>query len=315
MSTFSGIWPALVTPLTAQLRVDVGATEALAQALVATGIGGLYVCGGTGEGVLLPPDVRREMAEAAIGAVAGAVPIMVHVGTTDTPTAVELARHAARAGAQAVSAVPPFYYGYPLEAIKGHYGAIAEAAGVPVFMYHIPGATCVELTAEQIMEICSVPGVAGLKYTSEDLGCLQRLLAMRPDEGVTIFSGPDPLFLATRALGVDGAIGTMYNSMPRLYIDIMGCVDHGDLTTARRLQRAASALIDILRTYGTLPATKALLGSMGFPVGYGVPPMPRITDEVATRLRRDLDAAGLVGLLKRHALYGPEGDAMRGRLA
>lgn len=315
MSMFTGIWPALVTPLTADGAIDARAAEELIEALVATGIGGLYVCGGTGEGVLLSPASRREMAEVSIAAVAGRVPVMVHVGTADTGTAVELAQHANLAGADAVSAVPPFYYGYTFAAVKEHYRAIAAASSVPLYMYYIPDATGVQMNAEQILEICAIDGIAGLKYTSEDLGTLARLLALRDPEKVTVLSGPDPLFLATFALGVDGAIGTMYNFMPRLYIDIMGAAAAGDLATARRLQHAAGDLIAVLRHYGVLPGVKALLNSMGFRVGNCVPPMPHLSAEQTRLLRREMDEAGLVGLLKRQALYGAAGDPMRGRLA
>jgi len=315
MSRFGGVWPAMVTPLAEDGSIDAPATEALIEALIATGIGGLYVCGGTGEGVLLNPAQRRDMAEVAVGAAAGRVPVMVHVGTTDTATAVELAQHASLIGADAVSAVPPFYYGYSFGAVKEHYRAIAEGAAVPLYIYYIPEATGIQMSAEQILEICALDGVAGLKYTSEDLGTLARLLALRDPERVTVLSGPDPLFLATLALGVEGCIGTMYNFMPRLYIDIMGSTLAGDLGTARRLQHAAGNVIDVLRRYGVLPGVKALLGTMGFPVGYCVPPMPRLSADQARALREEEDAAGFVGLLKRRCVYGAAGDPMRGRLA
>ena len=315
MTTFTGIWPALVTPLADEGGIGSHAAETLVDALIATGIGGLYVCGGTGEGVLLSPARRREMADVAVGAVAGRVPVMIHVGTADTETAVDLAQHASLVGADAVSAVPPFYYGYPFEAIKEHYRAIAEASTVPLFIYYIPDATGVRMTAEQILEVCALDGVAGLKYTSESLGTLARVLALRDPEKVTVMSGPDPLFLATCALGVDGAIGTTYNFMPRLYMDIMGTAQAGDLATARRLQHAAGDIIAVLRPYGVLPGTKALLRSLGFKVGQCVPPMPRLSGDQARQLRHALDEAGFIGLLKRQALFGAEGDPMRGRLA
>jgi len=83
------------------------------ESLIAAGVGGLYVCGGTGEWLLLSPTVRRQMAEVAIGAVAERVPVVVHISAATTEQAVELARHARASGADAISAVPPFYYGYP----------------------------------------------------------------------------------------------------------------------------------------------------------------------------------------------------------
>jgi len=104
VAKFSGIWPALVTPLTSEGRIDKSAAEALIEALLATGIGGLYVCGGTGEGVLLPPEARLEMARTAIGVVSGRVPVMVHIGAITTEAAVALAKEACAAGADALSA-------------------------------------------------------------------------------------------------------------------------------------------------------------------------------------------------------------------
>jgi len=277
-----GICPALVTPLTSEGGVNVKAAERLIESLIAAGVGGLYVCGGTGEWLLLSPTVRRQMAEVAIGAVAERVPVVVHIGAATTEQAVELARHARASGADAISAVPPFYYGYPFTATVEYYRAIAMASGLPLYIYHIPGATGAALTPD-----------------------LSRLLAMRDPDHVNVVSGPDELFLPCFALGVEGAIGTTYNFMPRLYIDIMQSAIRGELGMARRLQYAANAVIKVLLPYGGIPATKAVLTMMGFDVGYCVPPMPAIDGEVAESLRRDMEVAGLFGLLKRNALYGP----------
>jgi len=315
MDKFTGIWPALVTPLTATGEINVAATEALIEDLMATGIGGLYVCGGTGEGVLLPSHLRREMAEAAISAVAGRVPVMVHVGAIDTATAVDLAEHANLAGADAISAIPPFYYAYSFEAILDHYRAIASASDVPLYIYFIPSATGASVTPEQLLEICALEGIAGFKYTSHDLYYLSQVMARRNPDEVNVLSGPDELFLPCLALGAEGCIGTTYNFMPRLYIDIMQSFLRGDLATARRLQFAANEMIRVLLKYGGIPATKALLTRLGYDVGHGVPPMPAIAGEREAALFQEFENAGLHGLLRRHALYGPPGDPMRGTLA
>jgi N-acetylneuraminate lyase len=312
---FTGIWPALVTPLDAAGAVDVKATEALVADLITTGIGGLYVCGGTGEGVLLAPAVRQQMAEVAIGLVAGQVPVMVHVGAINTQTALELAEHAEEAGADAISAVPPFYYGYPFPAILDYYRAISQATALPLYVYYIPGATGNAISVDQLLEICALENVAGLKYTSQDMFYLARLLARRDPTKVNVLAGPDELFLPCLALGVEGAIGTTYNFMPRLYLDIMQSCLKGDLPTARKLQCTADDIILAMLPYGIIPATKALLGMLGYHVGQGVPPMPAITGEEERRLRLALEEAGLFGLLRRSALHGPAGDPGRWRLA
>lgn len=315
MGKFTGVWPALVTPLTAEGRLNAQAAEQLIKDLLATGIGGLYVCGGTGEGVLLAPAIRQEMAALAVSVVARRVPVMVHIGAIDTATAVALAEHANRVGADAISAIPPFYYSYSYEAIVAHYCAIASASDVPLYLYFIPQATGTQVSPEQLLEICALDGVAGFKYTSHDLYYLSQVMAKRDPERVNILSGPDELFLPCLALGVEGCIGTTYNFMPRLYVDIMQCFLRGEHAMARRLQFAANDMIRVLLTYGGIPATKALLTALGYPVGYGVPPMPPIAGERAEAMMAAFDRAGLQGLLRRRALYGPPGDPMRGKLA
>ena len=308
-----GIWPALVTPLTHSGAVDVAATERLIDCLVAAGVKGLYVCGGTGEGVLLKASTRRELARAAISAAAGRVPVMVHVGSVNQDEAVELACDACAAGADAVSSVPPFYYGYRFGAIKAHYERLADASQRPLYLYYVPAST-VSVSPEQLLELCAIEGVAGFKYTSHDLVYLTTVLTKR-SEVTNIVSGPDELLLPCLALGVDGAIGTTYNLMPRLDIDIYESVRAGDLATAQRLQRSANQVIDALRPYAVIPATKATLGMLGLPVGQACRPLSQLDGEKVGDLERDLKAAGYFDLLDRPACYPRLGDSMRGRLA
>jgi N-acetylneuraminate lyase len=315
MTSFSGIWPALVTPLTSAGQVDVPATTHLVEGLLQTGIGGLYVCGGTGEGVLLDPALRCAMAETVIGLVQHHIPVMVHIGAITTEVAVELAKHASRVGADAISAIPPFYYPYSFRVILAHYQAIAAVSQVPLYAYYIPGSTGATFTADQILELCALEGVAGLKYTSQDLWTLSRLMRLRDPSRVNVLSGPDELHLPCLSLGCDGAIGTTYNFMPRLYVDLRQAYLHGDVEMARRLQFIANDIITVLLTHGVIAATKATLGLLGYAVGYGVPPMPRIEGEDLVKLRQGLAQAELFEMAQRPALYGPNGDPMRGKLA
>lgn len=314
MPMFEGICPALVTPLMGDGKVNVEATEKLIQDLIATGIGGLYVCGGTGEGIALSPEVRRKMAEVAIGAASGRVPVMIHVGAIDTKTILDLAKHANQAGADAISALPPFYFRYPFEAVREHYRTIASASRVPVYVYHIPSATGTSLTIEQLLEVCALEGIAGLKYSAGNMSYLSKLLAMRDPDEVNVLSGADGLNMVCMSLGVDAAIGSFYNMLPRLFIDIGQSVLRGELATARRLQFAANEVMGVTRPFGGIPSIKAMLTMQGYDVGFGVPPMPPIKGDDAKRLQRDLDEAGLGDLLRRRALYGPPGDPLRGRL-
>ncbi|HHX45219.1 MAG TPA: hypothetical protein GX714_14710 [Chloroflexi bacterium] len=314
MVDFRGIWPAVVTPQDAEGRVDVDAATRLIDVLLEAGISGLYVLGGAGEGVLLPRRVRHEMADVAMAAVGGRVPVMVHVGALATDTAVELAQHANLAGADAISAVLPFYYDYPFEAILAHYRAICRESQVPVMVHHAPTTAAAIIRPEQLLEICALDGVGGVLYVSRDMQFLSHLMARRDPSAVAILSGTDELLLPSLALGVEGATGITANVLPRLFMDMVESFARGEVEAARQLQFAANRIIAAMQPYGLVPAVKATLTSLGIRAGGARLPMRAVEGEQARRLRRDLDAAGLPELVRRKALYGREGDALRGRL-
>lgn len=314
MVEFRGIWPALVTPLDARGGVDVEATKRLVDALLEAGIGGLYILGGAGEGVLLARGVRHEMTEVTMAAVAGRAPVMVHVGALSTDTAIELTQHANLAGADAVSAVLPFYYDYPFQAIVRHFRSISAESQVPVLVHHSPTAAAAAIRPEQLLEICALDGVAGFLHVSHDMHFLSRAMALRETGRVVAFSGADELLLPSLALGVEGATGITANVLPRLFVDMCAAFARGEVETARRLQFAANRIITAMLPYGLVPAVKATLTGLGIRAGGATPPMPVIEGDQARRLRRELDEAGLSELLRRGALHGREGDPLRGKL-
>jgi N-acetylneuraminate lyase len=306
MTRFTGVWPALVTPLTEQDRINVSATRRLVDHLMGCGVGGLYVCGGTGEGVLLPASERKTMAETVVEQVDGRVPVMVHVGAVATAEAVELARHAEAAGADAVAAVPPFYYNVGFQAIVEHYELIAAASSLPLYLYYIPGTTGVTLSAEQMWELCQIPNVRGFKYSAFDMYLLEQILALGrpstrsgrdPSTGsgqstLNVFSGPDQLFAPMLTVGVDGAVGTTYNLLPRHFVRIYQAFQRGDIGEARRLQSQANRVIDVFIKHGALPAVKEMMRMLGFDCGYCRRPLGRLDEDQVAALRADLDRIG-----------------------
>lgn len=298
LTTFRGIWPALATPLDAAEHVDVQATKRLVEYLIGAGVHGLYVGGGTGEGVLLERGDRQRLAEAALSQAAGRIPVIVHVGAVATADAVFLAKHAAQIGAAAVAAVPPFYYSVGLEAIKDHYRLIAETSELPLFLYYIPGTTGVELAAEQIWELCQIEGVAGFKYSSFDLFTFERVLRLAQGN-LNTFSGPDQLLTAFKALGVDGAIGSTYNILPAYCVQLYNACEAGDLVEARALQARVNDVIQVYLKHGGIPALKEVLRLMGLDCGYCKRPLGRLTEDQVKALATDLDRVGFWEMAQR----------------
>jgi len=168
MSSFHGILPAVVTPFDDGERFSVAAFERLLERLYAQGIHGVYVCGSTGEGLLQSVAQRKEVAEAAVRCSPKGKQVILHVGANNTRDAVELTRHAARIGVHAVSSLPPAG-SYSFAEIRAYYQAIAAVSDVPVLVYYFPEICPTVSSTEEILELCQIPNVVGLKFTDFDL--------------------------------------------------------------------------------------------------------------------------------------------------
>jgi N-acetylneuraminate lyase len=237
------------------------------------------------------------MAETAIAHVNRRVPVIVHVGAVATADAVALAAHAQQAGADAVAAIPPFYYNVGFQAIKEHYQQIAAASTLPLYLYYIPGSTGVIVNADQMWELCQIPNVRGFKYTSFDMYLLEQILA-RAGGTLNVFSGPDQLFAPMLTVGVDGAIGSTYNVLAQHYVKLYDAFCAGDVDRARRLQSQANRVIEVWTTHGGMPALKEMMRMIGFDCGYCRRPFRRLSDTEIVTLRAALEQAGFFDLVQ-----------------
>ena len=116
----SGVMSAFITPFREDGFIKENAVGELVDFQVERGLDGIYVCGSTGEGMVMNEEERMQVAELVVKAVRGRVQVIVHVGTPDTKTAVRLAEHAKHIGAQGISAVPPYYYKHHKNFVKGY---------------------------------------------------------------------------------------------------------------------------------------------------------------------------------------------------
>src|SRR5688572_18041707 len=132
------ILPALVTPLTPDGTLDERSTERLVSHLYDKGVGGLYVTGSTGEGIYLEFDIRKRIVELAVRLSKGRGNVIVHVGAIQAAKTGELADHAARVDADAVSSIPPFAGGYTWSEVHAFYAKLAVASRLPLIAYYIP---------------------------------------------------------------------------------------------------------------------------------------------------------------------------------
>ena len=280
-----GIWPALCTAFDDSGEgVDAARQRALVRALIETGIQGFFVCGGTGEGKAMAVAERKEVAEVVADEVAGAVRIIVQVGGTTTDEAVELARRAAQVtGIDGVASVAPVDAPNDLRAAVEHYAAIGGCSDLPFFVYWLASEADADATADRFLEAMrAVPNFTGVKFTDNDLYKFGQLVDRSGGE-INAISGPDQMALPAMVMGADAAIGSTYNVMPKLFLEMRRAFEDGDLATARDCQVKANRVIRVLAEVGVLPGTKQMLADRGTPVG-------------PTRVAPPLDEAGIAAL-------------------
>jgi N-acetylneuraminate lyase len=287
MKQLCGIFPAIVTPVDEGGALNVRSFERLLARLYEAGCHGMYVCGQTGEGLQLGLDVREQAIEVAVANTPQGRSVVAHVGAANTADAIRLARHAARTGVDAISSLPPGSVDSFAE-VRSYYQALAAASSVPVLVYYFPAYSAIIRTAEEVFELCSVPGVVGLKFTDFDL-CRLSLIQRA---GHTIFNGRDEVLAAGLLMGAHGGIGSFYNLAPELFVEVYEHAGAGRWTEARAAQDRINDLIRTVLAFPMLAAIKRLLTWSGIDCGYPVLPRRALHAEDETLLRNAVSAAG-----------------------
>lgn len=261
---FCGTWPALVTPADAGGGVNLTVLRELVDYLLGKRVDGLYLCGSTGEGVLLSQSERRQVVEVVMDQVAERIPVIVHVGSVSTRESVTLAQHSREVGAAGVSSILPMI-NTGAAGIYEHYQRIAEAApDLPFFPYLFGGQTDALALMRELKQ--RIPNLRGAKYTGPNMYELGRILD-ESDDGWTIFSGMDEQCLFAMMVGAPGNIGSTLNFMPGLYREMRARFQDGDLAGAMALQKRANQVTTVLIQYGFSGALCEMMGLLGFDCG------------------------------------------------
>jgi N-acetylneuraminate lyase len=284
---FSGIFPAVVTPFTIESQFTEDIFERLLDRLYAAGCDGVYVCGQTGEGLLQSPEMRKQVAKASVRLSPPRKSVIVHVGSSSTADSAALATHAENIGAAGVSSLPPLG-GYTFSEVRSHYEALAAATKLPIFVYYFPEIAPSIATLDQILDLCSIPGVAGLKFTDFDLYKLSKIKAA----GKTVFNGRDEVFVAGLLLGADGGIGSFYNLVPELFVELYRLARQGRWDQARQVQIRINELISILLRFPLIPAIKTLLKWSGVDCGECLAPRRVLSADQQSEFWKLLEQSG-----------------------
>ena len=288
---FTGIMPALLTPLMGDGSINEAAARGHIAALAQTGITGLYVLGSTGEGISLDADTRIQFAELVRDAAPKSLKLINHIGAADLATVKRLARHARASGYDGISSVPPFFFNYDERGIIDYYRAMSDASeGLPLLIYASPlsGPMLPVSTVEKMLDI---PGFCGMKFTNPNYYLLSRYKNIAGGD-INIINGPDETCLLGLMMGADGAIGSTYNVMPRLFVRLYELFRAGEIASALQLQLKADRLIELLIKYNVVHGCKLILSQRGFEMGDTSAPLPRLDAEQAKAFLREYEALG-----------------------
>jgi 4-hydroxy-tetrahydrodipicolinate synthase len=229
-----GAMTALVTPMRDDGALDLAAFERLVAWQIDAGIDGLVPCGTTGEGATLRPEEHALVIEAAVRVASGRVPVLAGCGTNDTRTTIAAAERAAKAGADGLLVVTPYYNKPNRSGMRAHFAAVAAAVDLPIVAYNVPGRTGQNVSAEQMLELSGIDGVAGVKEAAGNLEQLAVIVAGRR-EGFVVLTGDDALALPAVALGAEGVISVVSNEAPGPMADMMRAAARSDLSAARAI--------------------------------------------------------------------------------
>lgn len=281
---FKGLFAALLTPFNEDGSIKFDSIKKLVEFNIKNGIDGFYVGGSTGEGLLLTNDERKQVFKCVREAAGSRVTLIAHVGTISTDAAIDMAKCAESLGYDAVSAVAPFYYGFPLEAVLGYYNDIANSTELPMIIYNFPSSGGFLLTKDIANELFKNEKFIGIKHTSSDLFALQRFKQL--DREIVVYNGFDETLLAGLAMGADGAIGSTYNFMGKKFKQIVNDFMAGNLKKAQQGQNEADEIISEMIQYGVFQSEKAILTEMGIDMGECRKPFLPITAECRAAMKK-----------------------------
>ena len=287
---FHGSMPALVTPFK-DGKVDEQAFRALVDWQIASGSHGLVPVGTTGESPTLSHEEHRRVVSICIDEARGRVPVIAGAGSNNTAEAVDLARHAESAGADAVLVVTPYYNKPTQEGLYRHFKAVNDAIGIPIIIYNIPPRSVVDMSVDTMARLYELKNIVGVKDATGDVG---RVSKQRHAMGADFIqlSGEDMTALAAMAAGGHGCISVSANVTPASCAQLMEAVFKGDYAGALQLQDRLTPLHSAIFAEPGVSGAKYALSLLGRVQNEMRLPLLPVGEATETLIRRAMVHAG-----------------------
>jgi 4-hydroxy-tetrahydrodipicolinate synthase len=289
---FKGSITALVTPIR-DGRLDEEAFRAFVAWQIEEGTHGLVPVGTTGESPTLTHDEHKRVVEICIEVAAGRVPVIAGAGSNNTVEAVDLARHAEKAGADAVLIVTPYYNKPNQEGLYQHYKAINDAIGIPILIYNIPPRSVIDMSVETMARLYELKNIVGVKDAT---GKIDRISLQRDAMGPDFIqlSGDDSTALAVMAHGGHGCISVTSNVAPKLLSEFQEACLAGDYRKALIYQDRLMPLHRALFLEPNPTGVKYALSVIGKMRDDVRLPLVKVSEPTRAEIRSAMVHAGLI---------------------
>jgi len=287
---FGRLITAMVTPFTKEGEIDWNGVEKIAAHLVSIGHDGIAVNGTTGEAPTTSDEEKDQIIKVVRKVVGDNIKIIAGAGNNETSHSVEQAKNAAKAGADGLLVVTPYYNKPPQAGIHAHFTAMADATDLPLMMYDIPGRTGIEIESDTIVKLFEHKNIAALKDAKGNPAATSWVIKRC---AIPVYSGDDILNLPLLSVGAVGFVSVCGHTVGSDLKAMLDAWFAGNSQGALEIhQKLLPVFTGTFRTQGAI-LTKAALNLMGLPGGYTRLPLVDATDSQIAQLKVDLQAGGV----------------------
>ncbi len=287
-----GSIPALITPMS-NGSIDEKSLKSFVDWQIKQGSNALVPVGTTGESPTLSHEEHMAVVDITIAVAAGRVPVIAGAGSNNTTEAIMLSRHAAKAGADAILVVTPYYNKPTQEGLYQHFKAIHDSADIALFIYNIPGRSIVDMSVETMARLYKLKNVVGVKDATADMS---RVSLQRHAMGAEFIqlSGEDATALGFNAHGGSGCISVTTNVAPALCREFQDACLSGDFAAALKVQDRLMPLHDALFVEASPGPVKYAASLLGLCSEETRLPLVPVVDSTKTKVKAALVHAGLL---------------------
>lgn len=291
---FRGTGTALVTPFTADGKIDETSIKQLVDYQIKGGVEALIPVGTTGECATLNDDELSKIVELVFKQAKKRVKIIAGAGSNSTTKAIAIAKRMLAQGVDGILSVAPYYNKPTQEGLYQHYSAIASEIDAPIIMYNVPGRTSSNIEAATVLRIANeFSNIFGIKEASGNFGQIMEILSRRPN-GFGVWSGDDVITLPLIALGADGVISVVSNEVPKLFSNMVRLCLKGKFSEALKIHNKLLQLMNYNFIESSPIPVKAALSMMGMiKEQYRLPLVP-LSDKYKPKMKAILEDLNLL---------------------